>query len=468
MRNFMDADFLLTTETARHLFHTYAAKQPIIDYHCHLSPKEIAEDKRYNNITEVWLYGDHYKWRAMRSCGVSEKFITGDASDFEKFQAYCRCMPKLAGNPLYHWSHLELRRFFDCELIINEANCEEIWRVTAEKLASPEMSARNLIRNSGVEVVGTTDDPADSLEYHARLQAEGFATRVVPSFRPDKGLAVNKKGIRDYIRALGEANGVDIVDYTTLCQAYRNSLDRFQAMGCRAADHALDSFRFAMPDEFHANEIFTRALEKDGKDVTEEELVLFRAQMMRFFGMEYVKRGMVMQLHFGVFRNPNTRMLRQLGPDTGYDIIHGASTVAEFARLLDYLDSRDALPRTILYSLNGADNDAVATLCGAFTGNESGAPRVVQGSAWWFEDRLDGMREQMRSFAGLASIGNFLGMLTDSRSFLSYPRHEYFRRIFCELLGGWVENGEYPYDEDALAALVTDVSYGNAKRYFEF
>ncbi|MBQ8356849.1 MAG: glucuronate isomerase [Clostridia bacterium] len=468
MKPFMDKDFLLNTETARHLYHDYAAKQPIIDYHCHLSPKEIAEDKRYNNITEVWLYGDHYKWRAMRSCGVSERFITGDASDYEKFRAYCTCMPKLAGNPLYHWSHLELRRYFDCDLILNEENCDAIWKITAEKLADPAMSARNLIVNSGVRVVGTTDDPADSLEYHAQLKKDGFATRVVPSFRPDKGLAIGKKGIRDYILALGAANGVEITDYDTLLDAYRVSLDRFQALGCRAADHALDNFRFVEPDEFHAKEIFGRALDSDGKNVEPEEVSLFVCQMLRFFGREYVRRGMVMQLHFGVYRNPNDRMLRRLGPDTGYDIIHGANNTAEFARLLNYLNGCDGLPRTILYSLNGADNDAVATLCGAFAGAEDGAPRVVQGSAWWFQDRLDGMREQMRSFAGLASIGNFLGMLTDSRSFLSYPRHEYFRRIFCGLLGDWVENGEFPYDEKALKDLVEGVSYGNAQRYFGF
>ena len=467
MRPFMDKDFLLSTDTAKHLFHDYAAKQPIIDYHCHLSPKEIAEDKRYSNITEVWLYGDHYKWRAMRSCGVSEQFITGNASDYEKFRAYCRCMPKLAGNPLYHWSHLELRRFFDCELILNEENCDEIWRVTAEKLADPKMSARNLIVNSGVTMVGTTDDPADSLEYHKQLQREGFATLVAPSFRPDKGLAIGKKGIRDYIRALGNANGVEITDYDTLLEAYRVALDRFEALGCRAADHALDNFVFVTPDEFHAKEIFARALETDGKGVTVDEVRLFVCQMLRFFGLEYVRRGMVMQLHFGVYRNPNNRMLRTLGPDTGYDIIHGANNTAEFADLLNYLDSWDALPRTILYSLNGSDNDAVATLCGAFTGNDSGLPRVVQGSAWWFQDRLDGMREQMRSFAGLASLGNFLGMLTDSRSFLSYPRHEYFRRIFCDLVGNWVENGEYPCDENALRELVEGVSFANAKRYFD-
>lgn len=468
MKPFMDRDFLLGSETAKRLFHQYAAHQPIIDYHCHLSPKEIAEDKRYSNITEVWLYGDHYKWRAMRSCGVSEQYITGNASDYEKFRAYCKCMPRLIGNPLYHWSHLELRRYFDCDLILNEENCDAIWQLTAEKLADVAMSARHLIAASGVEVVGTTDDPADSLAYHEAIKKSGFSTRVVPSFRPDKGLAIDKKGIRDYMRALGEANGTEIVDYQTLCRAYRVALDRFEALGCRAADHGFEQFTFAAPDEFHANEIFVRALEYDGRGITKEESALFRAQMMRFFGQEYVRRGMVMQLHFSVYRNPNSRMFRALGPDTGYDIIHGTSSMADLTGLLNYLDGCDGLPRTILYSLNGVDNEAVATLCGAFAGNESGEPRVVQGSAWWFQDRLDGMRAQMRAFAGLASLGNFLGMLTDSRSFLSYPRHEYFRRIFCNLLGDWVENGEYPSDEAALKDLVERVSYGNAKRYFGF
>lgn len=468
MRAFMDQDFLLSSETARHLFHQYAKDQPIIDYHCHLSPEQIAKDQRYSNITEVWLYGDHYKWRAMRSCGISEKYITGDASDFEKFRAYCACMPKLIGNPLYHWSHLELRRYFGCELILNEQNCDEIWRVTAEKLAQPTMSARNLIEHSGVEVIGTTDDPTDSLAYHAQLKEEGFAVKVVPTFRPDKGLALHKKGIRDYIRALGKANGVEITDLKSLYKAYQNALDRFCALGCRAADHGLDTFRFVMPNEYHANEIFTRALQSDGKDVSDDEVALFVSQMLRFFGKEYVRRGMVMQLHFGVLRNPNDRMFRAIGPDTGYDIIRGTPLTAEFAKLLDYLDHYDGLPRTILYSLNGAENGAVASLCGAFAGGEDGVPRVVQGSAWWFQDHLDGMRAQMRSLASLASMGDFLGMLTDSRSFLSYPRHEYFRRIFCDLLGQWVERGEYPNDEQALRALVEGVSYKNAKRYFDF
>jgi len=469
MRPFLDTDFLLTTETAKRLYHDVAAKQPIIDYHCHLSPREIAEDKRYANITEIWLYADHYKWRAMRACGVDERFITGDASDYEKFRAYAACMPRLIGNPLYHWSHLELRRYFDCDLILNEENADAIWQLTAARLAEPDMSARALIARSNVEVIGTTDDPCDSLEYHFALQKSNFATRVAPSFRPDKGLAAARKGYRDYIRALGEANGVEITDLDSLCAAYVKSLDRFEAAGCRASDHGMDDMvRFARPDPYHANEIFKRALANDGEGITEEELALFQTQMMRFFGREYVRRGMVMQLHFGVLRNPNTNMLRRLGPDSGFDTVHGRNCILELAQLLDYLDGEQALPRTVLYSIHDTDNDAVAALCGAFSTSRDGEPRVLQGSAWWFNDRIDGMRAQMRSFAGLSALGKFLGMLTDSRSFLSYPRHEYFRRILCGLVGEWVENGEFPADEKALEALVADICYSNAKRYFRF
>lgn len=467
MKSFMDADFLLHTETAKHLYHDVAEHLPIIDYHCHLSPAEIAEDRRYQNITEVWLYGDHYKWRAMRSCGIAERFITGDASDYEKFRAYCSCMPKLIGNPLYHWSHLELRQYFGCDLILNEENCDEIWQLTAKKLNRPEFSARNLILSSGVEVIGTTDDPADSLAAHAALRREGFPVNVVPSFRPDRVIAVGTAGYADYIARLGAANGVKITDLDTLCRALSASLDRFAAVGCRAADHGFNEvFRFAKPDPYHAGEIFRRALA--GEKIGEEDAILFRAQMMRFFAGEYTKRNMVMQLHFGPLRNPNSVMLGKLGADTGYDIVHGGSSIEGLSRLLDYLNSASVLPRTILYSINGADNEAVAVLCGAFAGSSDGEPRVVQGSAWWFCDRIDGMRAQMRSFAGLAALGKFLGMLTDSRSFLSYPRHAYFRRIFCDLIGEWVENGEYPNDGKALAALVTDICHDNAARYFGF
>ena len=469
MRNFICNDFLLTNTTAKTLYHTYAENLPIIDYHCHLSPREIAEDKHYSNITEVWLYGDHYKWRAMRSCGVPEEYITGKASDYDKFRAWCRIMPKLIGNPLYHWSHLELRRFFDCELTINEENCDAIWKWTAEKLASPDMSARALIRRSNVLVVCTTDDPADSLEYHMQLADSDFETKVLPTFRPDAALKVNQKGITAYIKRLGEANGVDISDYETLKQALSIALDRFQNAGCRVADHGFDLPTFAVPNEYAAGEIFKKALANDGAGVTDEEFTLFRSQMFRFFGQQYVARNIGMQLHMGVLRNPNGDMFKKLGPDTGFDTIHGPSFMPALAVMLNYLNECDALPRTILYSINPTDNAAIGTLCGTYcVGDGSGLPRVTQGSAWWFNDHIDGMRDQLRSYAALSALGNHLGMLTDSRSFLSYPRHEYVRRILCNLIGEWVEAGQYPADFDALAQLIVDICFNNAKNYFAF
>ncbi len=464
---FMDRDFLLSCDTAEMLYHEIAAPLPIIDYHCYLSPREIAEDKHYSNITELWLYGDHYKWRAMRALGVSERFITGDGSDYEKFRAYCACMPRLAGNPLYHWSHLELRRYFDCELILNEENCDEIWALTAQKLAKGQLSAKSLILSSNVEMIGTTDDPADDLLYHKRLGDAGFPVKVLPTFRPDKAIFLNRAGYRDYIETLGRANGVQITDLDSLCLALSHALDRFCAVGCRAADHGMDDcVRFARPDPYHANLILQKALASDGKEIDEGELALFSTQLMRFLGQEYVRRGMVMQLHFGVLRNPNTAMYRLHGSDAGFDTVHGANCIATLAKLLDYLSLSGALPRTILYSIHAQDNEAVAALCGAFSTSEDGLPRVVQGSAWWFNDRLDGMRDQLRIFAGLSAIGSHLGMLTDSRSLLSYPRHEYFRRILCDMLGTMAERGEYPNDRKALGALVQDICYRNAKRYF--
>lgn len=470
MKQFMDEDFLLSTETAQILFHNYSESLPIIDYHCHLSPKEIAEDKRYSNITEVWLYGDHYKWRAMRACGVDEKYITGDASDFDKFKAYCSVMPKLIGNPLYHWSHLELQRYFDCDLLICEQNCEKIWEITAEKLASPLMSAKNLIRNSNVDLLCTTDDPADSLEYHRQIAESGFETKVLPAFRPDKGLNIERKGIADYFKALGASCGVEIVDLTSLEKAYGVSLDRFESLGCKTADHGMDDVvGFVKPDPYHAGEILKKAIASDGADVSAEELVLFKSQMMRFFGREYKKRGWVMQIHYGVRRNPNSEMFAKLGPDTGYDTIHGSVSTAGLVEMLDYLKNNDGLPRTVIYSINPVENAAIGTLCGTFcAGDGSGKPTVTQGSAWWFNDNFDGMVAQMKSYANLSAFGNFLGMLTDSRSFLSYPRHEYFRRILCRIIGEWVEDGMYPADYEALAQLVADISYNNTKNYFNF
>ncbi len=470
METFMNENFLLCSETARRLYHNYAEKTPIIDYHCHLNPREIAENKSYTNITEVWLYGDHYKWRAMRSCGVDEKYITGDGSDYEKFRAWCSVMPKLIGNPLYHWSHLELRRYFDCDLIINPENCDAIWKLTAEKLCAPGMTARDLITKSGVKLVCTTDDPADDLAFHKQIAASDFTTKVLPAFRPDKGMNVERRGITAYIEKLGQANGVTIASLADLEKAYMTSLDRFEALGCKTADHGMDkSIEFVTPDPYHADLILKKAIASDGADVNEEELALFKTQMMRFFAGEYKRRGWVMQIHFGVLRNPNTPQFEKLGPDTGYDMIFGQSKVYNVANLLNYLHVNDKLPRTVLYSIDPGDNAAIGTLCGSFCrGDGSGSPTVTQGSAWWFNDNIDGMEAQIRSYANLASLGEFLGMLTDSRSFLSYPRHEYFRRILCNVIGAWVEEGRYPNDEKALGAIVEDICFNNTNRYFNF
>lgn len=470
MKKFLQDDFLLTTPTAEHLYRTYAKVLPIIDYHCHLSPAEIAENKAFSNITEAWLYGDHYKWRAMRACGVDEKYITGDASDYEKFRAYCSIMPRLAGNPLYHWSHLELKRFFGCDRILNADNCDAIWKETSEKLAEGHLNARDLMRMSGVKLVCTTDDPADSLEYHRSLREEkDFGIQVLPAFRPDKSMNIERRGITAYLKKLGDAEGVAITDLDSLCRALSHALDRFCELGCRTADHGMDNYvRYAKPDAYHADEILKKALANDGEGITEEELALYQTQMNRFLGQEYVKRDMVLQIHFGVLRNPNRSMFERLGPDSGFDTIHGRNCVYALAQLLNYLNECNGLPRTVLYSINPCDNAAIGALCGSFCKNSDGLPTVIQGSAWWFNDNIDGMDAQLRSYANLAGLGNFLGMLTDSRSFMSYPRHEYFRRILCRLLGEWVEKGLLPNDENLLSEMMKGICFENANRYFRF
>ena len=469
MKPFLDDNFLLESEAAVRLYHSHAEKLPIVDYHCHLSPCEIAENKKFSNITELWLYADHGKWRAMRSCGVDEKYITGDGSDFEKFREYCRIMPLMIGNALYHWSHLELRRYFDCDLTINLENCEKIWTLTAEKLEKDSLGAKDYIKKSNVKLLCTTDDPADDLRYHREIKESGFDVTVLPAFRPDKALNVERKGIAAYIRTLGESTGVEITDHDSLCQAMKVSLDRFESFGCKIADHGMDDYiSFRKPDPYHANEIFKKALASDGADITREDLALWKTQMMRFLGLEYVKRGWVLQLHYGALRNPNKTMFARLGADSGYDTIHGKNCIYDMASLLNYLDENNALPRTVIYPLNPSDNAAVGALCGSFCrGDGSNKPTVVQGSGWWFNDNIDGMEAQMKSFANLASLGNFLGMLTDSRSFTSYVRHEYFRRILCNLIGSWVENGLYS-DFDAAADIVERISLYNTLNYFGF
>ncbi|MBQ4353388.1 MAG: glucuronate isomerase [Clostridia bacterium] len=469
MKTFMGKNFLLTNETAKILYHTYAAELPIIDYHCHVSPKEIAEDKQYSNITELWLGGDHYKWRAMRSCGVDEKYITGDASDYEKFCAYAKCMPSLIGNPLYHWTHLELQRFFDCDLILSAETADEIWKLTSEKLADPSMSVRNLIRKSRVDVLCTTDDPADTLEWHKMLaEDDSFTTAVLPAFRPDKCFNINKPGLADYYKKLGAAAGIEIKDVTSLKEALVNRIDFFDSMGCRTADHGLDEYdAYVKPNPYACDQAIETALASDGKDVTSEQLCVLKSEMLRFLAGEYSKRGWVMQLHMGVYRNSNTNMWKKLGPDTGWDVI-GSTNIPAIIQLLDSMEEINALPRTILYSIDPTCDAAIGTILGAFQTAGDGYPKVMQGSAWWFNDTMDGMKAQMKQLANLSAFGKFNGMLTDSRSFTSYPRHEYFRRILCNLIGEWVEDGLYPFDPEALATLVCDICYNNTKNFFRF
>ena len=471
MLKFIDEDFLLKNETAKILYDNYASKLPIIDYHCHISPKDIAEIKSYRNIAELWLGGDHYKWRAMRSCGISEELITGNASDYEKFRAYAGCMPKLIGNPLYHWSHLELIRYFGYTGVLNADTCDKVWNLCNEKLTLPEMSAKNIVKNSGVEILCTTDDPIDDLRYHSEIANDkNFGVKVLPAFRPDKGLKIYLDGYRKYIDQLSEASGVEIKDFATLKQAYINRLDFFEKAGCKTADHGLDYVPCLLPkNEKELDVIFRTAYENDG-NASKEDADKFITAMLIFFAKEYTKRHFVMQIHYGVLRNPNSVWYKKLGADTGFDMIgNSRNSVSALASLFDRMTMNDGLPRCVIYPIDPNENAAVATLLGSYQcDSEGGMPRLMQGSAWWFNDNLTGMRAQMITLANLSSFGNFLGMLTDSRSFISYPRHEYFRRILCNLVGEWVENGEFPYDIEAIANIVIDICYNNTKNYFGF
>ena len=471
MKKFMDKDFLLKTDTAKVLYENYASKLPIIDYHCHISPKEIAENKSYRNITELWLGGDHYKWRAMRSCGVPEKYITGDASDYEKFKAYATCMPKLIGNPLYHWSHLELQRYFDYDGVLNADTCDEVWALCNEKLSTPEMSAKEIVKASNVVALCTTDDPTDTLEYHKIIaEDKDFDVKVLPAFRPDNIFKVNNGGFTAYVDKLAKVSGIEIADIKSLKEAFINRIDFFDENGCVTADHGLEYVPYALPkNDKELEDIFASAYKNNG-GLSTEETDKFITAMNIFFGGEYVKRKWVMQLHYGVLRNPNSVALKKLGADTGFDTIgDSGASITNMAKLFDRMTMNDALPRTVVYPIDPTENAAIGTLIGSYQVDaEGGMPRVMQGSAWWFNDNLPGMRAQMISLASLSAFGSFLGMLTDSRSFVSYPRHEYFRRILCDIIGDWVENGEYPCDIDALAEIVMDICYNNTKNFFGF
>ena len=466
MKPFMDEDFLLSNETAKTLYHNYAKQVPIIDYHCHINPQEIAEDRQFDTITQVWLGGDHYKWRQMRTNGIDEKFITGDASDYEKFEKWAATLQKAIGNPLYHWSHLELQRYFNYDKPLSPATAEEVWEVCNKKLADPSMTVRNIIRQSNVETICTTDDPIDSLEWHKKIaEDETFEVKVLPAWRPDKAMNLEKPEYLDYLAKLAAVSGVKIDSFAALCEALKVRMDFFASMGCCVSDHALEyvMYKPATAEEIEA--IFAKRLAGTAPTALEE--LQFKTAFMNFVGKEYHRLGWVMQLHYGTKRDNNVFRYNQLGPDTGYDCINSYSSSAELAAFLNSLNATDQLPKTIIYSLNPTDNAAIGTVLGCFQ-DSSCVGKIQQGSAWWFNDHKTGMTEQMTSLANLSLLANFVGMLTDSRSFLSYTRHEYFRRILCNLIGTWVENGEYPNDIEFLGKMVQDISYYNTKNYFGF
>lgn len=459
MKAFMDKDFLLSSDTAKHLYHDYAEPLPIIDYHCHLNPQEIYEDRQFENITQVWLGGDHYKWRLMRSAGVEERYVTGDAGDREKFQKWAETIGLAIGNPLYHWSHLELRNYFGYEGILNGDTAEEVWNLCNEKLRTPEMSARNLILQSSVKALCTTDDPADTLEWHQKIAADkSFNVKVLPSFRPDKALGIEKPDYLDYLKKLGE-----IGSYAELVRILLERLEFFVFLGCRVSDHGMEAVPFAAASEEELETIFRKRLE--GTLPSELEEKKFKTGLLLVLGRAYKKHGLVMQMHFGVIRDNSKRVYRQLGADAGIDSIGDPVSIKDLAGFLNALDETDELPKTILYSLNPNDNTAIETVMGAFQNGEA-VGKMQHGSGWWFNDNKTGMIDQMTSLANEGYLAGFVGMLTDSRSFLSYARHEYFRRILCDLVGTWVENGEFPNDEKALQTIVEGISVKNAERYF--
>ena len=451
--SFINDNFMLKTETARKL---YAAVKdlPIIDYHCHLSPKLIAEDYRFRNAFDLFLGGDHYKWRQMRTNGVDEKYITGDADEYEKFLAFAKIMPYLIGNPIYHWTHLELKRYFDIDDTLSEKTCKAIWDKCNECLAKPEFSAKNLIKRSNVEIICTTDDPADTLEYHEALK--DFSTKVLPTFRPDKAVEIGKETFIPYIEAIG------IKSYDELVAWMVDRIAYFDAHGCRLSDHALEYVPFAIGD---AKAAFDKKMA--GGELSREEIDAFKTEILKVCAKEYTRLGWTMQLHIGALRNNNRRMYEKLGADVGFDSINDLCIAESLSAFMDNLEYDDCLPKTILYTLNPKDNYVLGTMLGNF--QKAPTPGKIQfGSGWWFNDQRDGMEAQMQALANLGTISRFVGMLTDSRSFVSYTRHEYFRRIMCNLIGGWAEDGEYPMDLETLTEIASNIAYYNSKNYFNF
>ena len=467
MKQFMDEDFLLSNETAKTLYHKYAENMPIIDYHCHISPKEIAENRKFDNITQIWLGGDHYKWRLIRANGVPESEITGtESSDRVKFQRFAEALPKAIGNPLYHWTHLELKRYFGYDGILGPDTAEDVWNLCNQKLATSALSVRGIIARSNVKLICTTDDPVGSLRWHKTIREDKTCkVKVLPAWRPDKIINIDKPTFVPYLQELSKASGTAIRKVEDVYDALSKRMDFFAAMGCRASDHGIDYIMYAPADEKELDDILASAVK--GHPLTQEKADKYKYAMLLFLGREYARRGWVMQIHYGALRNVNSAMFRKLGPDTGFDSMATRDCAEGTAKFLDALNRTGELPKTVLYSLNPADNAMLDSIVGSFQGSET-AGKVQHGAAWWFNDTKAGVEAQLTSLANNSLLGNFIGMLTDSRSFLSYTRHEYFRRILCNLMGTWVENGEYPAVLPVLGKMVQDISFNNANRYFGF
>ncbi len=466
MKPFLNEDFLLQTDTARRLYHEHAAPQPIIDYHCHLPPDQIAQNRQFDNLTQIWLYGDHYKWRAMRANGVAEHYITGEASDWEKFEKWAETVPYTVRNPLYHWTHLELRRYFGVTELLDKTSARRIYDACNAQLRTPEYAVQGLLAKMNVETVCTTDDPADTLEHHRALAGSGRGPRVLPTFRPDRAMSPEAPGYNNYLDRLGTSAGVDIRTYADLLAALRQRHDFFAAQGCRLSDHGLEHLYAVDYTAGEVTAVFGKA--RGGYELEAFEINQLKSALLVFLAELDWEKGWTQQFHLGALRNNNSRMLRELGPDTGWDSVGDFAQGRALSRFLDRLDGQDKLAKTILYNLNPADNELLATMAGNFN-DGTVAGKVQFGSAWWFLDQKDGMEKQLNALSNMGLLSRFVGMLTDSRSFLSYPRHEYFRRILCNLLGGDVEHGELPAELlPWLGEVVENVCYRNARDYFGF
>lgn len=464
---FMNQDFLLSNDTSKSLYHDYASKMPIVDYHCHIDPKEIADDIRFENITQLWLGGDHYKWRLMRANGVNEEYITGNASDKEKFQKWAETLELAIGNPIYHWSHLELKTYFGYEGCLNSETADEVWSLCNEILKNKDLSARGIIQKSNVTHLCTTDDPIDSLEHHIRIAKDkSFETQVLPAFRPDEAINIDKAQYLDYLDKLSQVSNIKIDSFESLCEALKNRMEFFDSLGCKTSDHGLEFIMYYPASDDEIEKIMTNRLA--GNIPSYEEVLKFKTALLLFLGKEYHRLNWVMQLHYGVKRDNNKRKFKTLGPNTGFDCIDDSrNSSAMLADFLNALDQTNQLAKTIIYSLNPIDNSAIDTVIGCFQ-DDTAIGKLQHGSAWWFNDHEMGMRDHILTLSSLSLISNFVGMLTDSRSFLSYTRHEYFRRILCDIFGTLVETGRYPNDRRILKKLIEDISYNNSIKYFGF